>query len=793
MTNVRLSRIRDKLRHKRAVCVERGWWMTQAYLETEGLPSVLRRAKALKKIIENMKVQIDEEELIVGKATSKTVGAPIIPELQWQMYVEQLDLISKRDIETFSELTEAERNQIYEIVEYWKGKTLYDMWWSKVADRYKQGLFKIWSPGGANPLAGIHLAHCCPGFDLLIKWGIEGLQNFVYERKKSLMNYADEKQAGKTKEEVNKKLHELEAMEISLEALKILAMRYGELARVEARRKGNCKRARELDEISYNCEHISQKPPENFHQALQLVWFGYVAVMLEGWGPGIGFGRMDQYLLNYYLSDKKRGRLDQEKAIELLACFLLKINELAMPYIFASTQKGSALLPLSVITLGGVNTEGVCAVNELSYLFLKAEKLVRLQEEFAIRISSDSPDDFLREAVDIAKSLVGKLKFVGDKVAIEQLMRQGKPLEIARDYAITGCFIHTVPGKSFDPGADFFNLAMVLELTLNEGRTLSTQEKIGKRIPLEVMDFASILSAFKEQFAFLLPYYIEATNIYRELFAEYFPYPLMSTLFDGCIEQAKDVSQGGARYNTTSIWVCGIPNVGDSLAAIKKWVFEDKKFSLDQVIKAIKANYEGYDEVHWYLENAPKFGNDNDYVDKIVNEVIIIIQEEVEKYEGPFGNSKYTVAAGNVVANVSFGKVTGALPDGRRAGQPLAEGGISPHQGRNRSGITSTLKSVCKLELSRTSAAVLNLMVNPDLLVTQEKLTKFVSLLRTFEELGGDIIQFNIVSRDTLKRAQYEPENYRDLLVRVATYSAYFVELPKDIQDDIIARTEFVE
>jgi pyruvate-formate lyase len=278
------------------------------------------------------------------------------------------------------------------------------------------------------------------------------------------------------------------------------------------------------------------------------------------------------------------------------------------------------------------------------------------------------------------------------------------------------------------------------------------------------------------------------------LYNEFMPYPLLSAFFDGCIKKGKDITNGGALYNTGSFWAVGIPNVGDSLAAIKKVVFEDKKISMDRLIEALEKNFEGYEDIEYILNSAPKFGNDNDYVDSIVNDVLVHLSNEVAKYEG-FAGRKFTIAAANVVHHIFCGKIVGALPDGRRAGEPFADGGLSPYYGRNVNGVTSTMRSVAKLELWRASGGgVLNIKFNPNDLKEEfkieSKMRKFASLIKTFAKIGGDIVQFNFVNAETLRDAQKNPEKYRDLLVRVATYSAYFVDLPREIQDDLIKRTE---
>ncbi|OGO24933.1 MAG: hypothetical protein A2144_04500 [Chloroflexi bacterium RBG_16_50_9] len=396
----------------------------------------------------------------------------------------------------------------------------------------------------------------------------------------------------------------------------------------------------------------------------------------------------------------------------------------------------------------------------------------------------------------MATGLRGKLKFVSDDTTIQQLLSDGKPLEFARDYIITGCNTPTVPARSLDlPGA-VFNLPLMLELALNNGVSRITGEQIGPKTgdPKKFKSYDEVWNAYKTQVETALPIIILLKNSDRQLFAEFAQCPFQSALSHGCIEKGIDIISGGtAPYMAQPISGGGAPNVGDSLAAIKKAVFEDKKITMSRLIEALDKNFEREEEVLHILKNTPKFGNDDDYVDSIVKEVLIHVGNEAARYEA-FAGAKSNLAAMAVTTNVPLGRKVGALPDGRKAGEPLSEGGISPYQGRNISGPTATMRSVAKLDHVKLSGgSVLNMRFNPDSLKDPSKMRKFASLIRTFCETGGHIVQFNIVSTDTLKEAQKHPEKYRDLLVRVATYSAYFVELSPELQNDIIARTEFQE
>jgi formate C-acetyltransferase len=400
------------------------------------------------------------------------------------------------------------------------------------------------------------------------------------------------------------------------------------------------------------------------------------------------------------------------------------------------------------------------------------------------------------KACEIAKLLRGKFKFVSDEMTIQQLLNDGKPMEYARDYIIAGCNTPTVPGYSQDTPGGMFNLPLMLELALNKGASRLTGEQIGPKTgnPRKFKSYDEVWNAYKKQVESFIPVFVLFRNVDSQLYAEFAPTPFQSALFHGCIEKGLDITNGGtAPYKTCPIGLAASPNVGDSLAAIKKAVFEDKKITMDRLVDALDKNFEGEEEILHILESAPKFGNDDDYVDSIVNEVLIHGSNTLAKYKG-FAGAIISAAATSGPSSITLGQFVGALPDGRRAGEPLSEGGISPYQGRNVNGPAATMRSVAKLDhVKLTDGSVLNMRFNPDVLKDESKIRKFASLVRTFCETGGFLVQFNIVSTDMLRDAQRHPEKYRDLLVRVSTWSAYFVELGPELQNDIIARTEFQE
>jgi pyruvate formate-lyase/glycerol dehydratase family glycyl radical enzyme len=781
----RVGELREKQRIPE-LCIERAGLLTESYKATEGETAVIRQAKALEKVLKGITISIADDELIVGRATSKPVAGILTPEVQWQWYEEELNNISKRKAEILQPLSESEMIKLKEITSYWRGKSLFDKWYARLPEKLRdKHQWYLWGPVISG--SPFHLAHNCPGIDKVINRGTNGITDQIKSRleKLDIANLKDYDE-----------YTFLTAANIALQAVSVFGKRHAVQAKLLAENEPDSRRKAELLRIAETCNWVPANPARSFYEAMQSLWFVYIALMLEGWGPGIGFGRLDQYLYPFYKKDIEEGRITRENARELIGLFYIKLNELVMPFSSNASggSTGSGQLPLSGITLGGVTPQGKDAINELSYLFLEAEEDVMLQEDLTVRVNSKTPEAFLMKACEVAKLARGKIKFTSDETVIQQLISDGKPIEYARDYGITGCFIHTVPGRSLDTGGDFINLPIMLELALNNGVSRIANEQLGPKTgdPRNFKTYDEVLNAYKKQVEAMVRARVISSNISRQCFAEFLPTPFQSALYDGCIEKGMDITKGGTfPYLTQGWWVCGIPNVGDSLAVIKRLVFEERVITMDMLITALDNNFCGKDEILKEINSVPKFGNDDDYVDSITNDVLIHLRNELDKYRG-YGGIKFTIAAGCVASYTTFGKITGALPDGRKAGEPLSEGGISPYQGRDVNGPTSTMRSVAKLDLTKASGgAVLNMRFNPDGLNDQSKMKKFVSLLRIFCQTGGDLVQFNIVSSEMLRDAQKHPEKYKDLLVRVATYSAYFVELPQELQNDIIARTEF--
>ena len=783
----RVKKLRETVLRTASICTERGRLYTESYKTTKGDPPPVRQAKALAKILDEMTIFIGEGELLVGNVTSKIRGGGILPELNAQWMPGEFEDFATREWDRFEPLTEGEKETIREMLSWWEGQSLYDMWRARMPEDKLKYLTNGFCGGHVMCFNGHYLTHNSCDYEMVLLRGLDAIKQEV-DAELANLDIGDI--------EDYKRFPFLKASSISLEAVGRFAGRYAQLAREMAAQESDPQRRAELETIAEACTQVPRGPARTFYEALQAMVFIWTAITIEGNGYGLSFGRADQFLYPFYKADVEAGRLTDDDVRSLLGLLYIKVNGAVTITDKISSTIFAGFLQLVNITLGGVTPEGRDAVNDLTYLFLDADLDVRLpQNDLIIRINKNNPDSFVMKACEVAKALRGKIKFVSDEASIAQLMNDGYPIEYARDYIITGCNSPSVAGRSLDIPGGMFNIGLMLDLALNDGRSRLTGEQLGPNTgdPRSFASYEEVLAAYKTQVEAGIPLHILQKNVDRSLFGEFAPTPFQSSLFHGPIEKGLDIGNGGTvPYARVGISPVGGPNVGDSLAAIKKLVFEDKKLTMDRLITALDKNFEGEEQVLHLLSNAPKYGNDDDYVDSIVGEVLLHARDQIVSHQGACG-IKFNVGVSAVTANVPFGWAVGALSDGRKAGQPLADG-ESPYAGRNVSGPTATYNSIAKLDhVKFTNGSVLNMKFSPGALKDSTSLKKFASLTRTFLDTGGFLVQFNIVDTATLRAAQRQPEKYRDLLVRVATYSAYFVELSPQLQEDIIARMEFEE
>ncbi len=588
----RVARLREKMLARPGVCIERAYWVTKSYQETEGEPAVFRRAKALANVLNNMPIHINDGELLVGMTTSKQCGASLLPEIRWDWYEKELDTIATRPWDKFIPLTEKERDKIFNVIlPYWKGKSIYERW-QVAAPEIARRLNHIIGIGIAHADNNMFNGHVCPDYAKVLNKGINGIKKQIEEEQPKL---------DFTSASDYDKWQYLTAINITLDAVINFAKRYARLAESLAEKETDARRKAELRKIAESCNWVPANPARTFHEAVQAAWFTHMVVMNEGWGYGMSLGRPDQYLYPFYEKDIEQGRITREEARELIALLLIKMNDAVILQSSDIVRSNTGFPMTGTIVIGGVTREGKDAVNELSYLFLDAELEVRLSlEDVVIRIHKTTPDAFVMKACEVARALRGKLKFLSDETAIQMSLNDGKPIEHARDYIIAGCWELEAAGYSWDLINGFYNLPLMLDLALNNGVSRITGEQMGPKTgdPRKFKSYEEVWAAYKKQVEALLPVALVIANIDKRLYADHVPYPFLSSLYYGCVEQGSDIMKlANAPYMTRAIAMVGAPNVGDSLAAIKKAVFEEKKITMGRLVDALDKNFEGEDEL----------------------------------------------------------------------------------------------------------------------------------------------------------------------------------------------------
>jgi formate C-acetyltransferase len=599
--------------------------------------------------------------------------------------------------------------------------------------------------------------------------------------------------------EYYEKMEELKAMDIVADAIVIYAHRYADKLQRMAEEEKDPQRKAELQRMAEICQWVPEHAPRDFWEALQHYWFIHVGVTYET-NPWDSFnpGRIDQNLYPFYERDLKEGKLTREKAKELLQAFWLKFNnQPAVPKVGVTAEESFTYNDFSKLNVGGLKIDGSDGVNELSYLILEVlDEMRTLQPNTAVLISDRNPDRFLIEALKVVGPGFGEPPLFNYDELVVRMLRQGKSLEDARTSGVSGCVESGAFGKEAYILTGYFNLPKILEITLNNGIDPRTGKKIGLETgdSREFKDFEDLWNAFVKQVRYFLDIKMKGNDMIEALYAKYLPVPFLSLWIEDCVKNARDYNAGGARYNTQYIQVVGLGTLTDSLVSLRYNVYDKKYFKIDAVLEALKRNFVGYEIMRQrFLNRTPKFGNDDDYADEIAKRIVDLMVELIESYPpSPIRKASKRAYFLPTTAHVYFGKVTGATPDGRVAGYPVSEG-ISPVQGMDRKGIAAVFRSVVKCDWAKTGGALLNQKLTGDLLENEENIKKLADLIRNFFRWGGHHVQFNVVSSEVLKEAQERPPEFQDLMVRVAGYSDYFVNLPKGLQDEIIKRTEHEE
>jgi len=783
------------LEAKPSVCLERARNFTKSYKESEGMDPLMRKALALENHLKKMTIYINNGELIVGNNSSRPRASVVAPEYSsnWinREIKDEVKAPDKRPQDRH-EISESEKDTLLkEVIQYWLGKTVEDRVLGKLPEELINFTIPSLSEVPTIPIApecylrnGI--GHVVVDYSLLLEKGLKTIIEDA-ENKISALDLS-------IPENISKGIF-YKSVLIEYRTISDWIMRYSVLAEELSLLTKDLERKKELLIISNNCEVISKRPPENFWQAIQLLLFSQLVLFgLEQNGPAVSPGRMDQYLYPFYKKDIDNGVIDKDGALEILKCFFIKLSEMSILWDYDNASYYSGFSMAMCVIVGGTDPNGNDATNDLSYLILEADKNTGLlQPETAVRVHSGSPLSLLFEAVDAVKLGRGKPKFFMDGAAIQMVRNTGVPIEKARDYSVVGCVELTPTGNTAAyTGAVFLNLAKCLELALNNGYCVLTGKKIGPETgnPKNFKEYSDILLAFKSQLSYVIKNTSIVMNAILQSHSELYPCPFTSSLINSCFEKGLDFTRGGADYNFIGVSGVGIPNVANSLAAIKKYVYEDKKISIEKLIDILKDDFKQDEKIRLELwKNIPKYGNDDNYVDSIAREIGQYYCNELRQHRGPFDN-KFRPGLFAVSINVPFGLLTGATAEGRKALKPLADGGISPVAGTESNGIIGVIKSATKIDnLLATNGTLLNIKLSPNIFDREEEVMKLTALLKSYNEMGGYHIQFNVINNEILRKAQKNPEEYKGLMVRVAGYSAYFIELNPEVQEDIISRT----
>ncbi|MCT4563241.1 MAG: glycyl radical protein [Maledivibacter sp.] len=781
--NERVQKLREQsVTATPRICIERAALVTQAYKKYSGKVSIpVLRALTFKHLCENKTICINDGELIVGERGRAPQGTPNYPELCCHT-MEDFEIMNNREKISFKVDGEARRIQEEIIIPYWKGKSIRDLMFNQMTEEWKEcyeaGIFTEFmeqrSPGHTVEDGKIY------------KKGFLDFKSEIEEEIEKL-DFINDPEAYDRQEQ-------LKAMAISCDAIISLAERHAEKAEEMAENEDDPVRKKELEEIAEVCRYVPAHAPRTFREALQMYWFVHLGIITElnTWDSFCP-GKLDQHLYPFYRKELEAGSLNRNKAKELLECFWIKFNnQPAPPKVGITLEESGTYTDFCNINIGGITPDGADGVNDVSYLLLDIIKDMRiLQPSTNVQISRKNPDRFVIEAARVIREGMGFPSVFNTDAVVKELLRQGKSIEDARCGGTSGCVEVGCFGKEAYILTGYFNFVKVLEITLHNGVDPRTGKKIGIETgdPTKFETFDELLDAFRDQLHHFVDIKVRGNNVIERLYAKYMPATFMSIIIDDCIKKGKDYNAGGARYNSRYIQAVGIGSITDSLSAIKYHVFDNDNMSFKKLMEVIDADFEGYERERLiFLNKTPKYGNDDEYADEIMLRVFNIGHDEINDRPTVNGG-RYRIEMLPTTCHVYFGAVCGAMPDGRRAGIPLSEG-ISPVQGADKKGPTAVIKSASKMDHLKTGGTLLNQKFTPEIVEGEDGLKNMKSLIRAYFKLDGHHIQFNIVRGDILREAQKNPEKYNNLIVRVAGYSDYFNNLNKDLQDEIIQRTE---
>ena len=789
----RMKEFREEvLDEKPYIDAQRAILATLAYKENLNQPRVMVRAKMLEKVLDNMSIYIEDKSLLAGNQATKNRNAPIFPEYTMEFVMNELDQFEKRDGDIFY-ITEKTKEQLREIAPFWQNNNLRARGEALLPEEVR--VFMETGVFGMEGKLNAGDAHLAVNYERILKDGLRGYEKRVKEYKATL---------DLTDPESIDKYCFYNAVLIVLEAVRNFANRYSVLAKDLAEKELNQERKIELLEISRICSKVPYEPAETFQEAVQSVWFIQLILQIESNGHSLSYGRFDQYMYPYYDRDIKNGTIKESEALELLTCLWIKTLTINKVRSQAHTLSSAGSPMYQNVTIAGQTIDKKDAVNDLSFLVLKSVAQTRLtQPNLTVRYHKNINKHFLDECVEVMRLGFGMPALNNDEIIIPSFMDWQVKEEDAYNYSAIGCVETAVPGKwgYRCTGMSYINFPRMLLCTMNNGVDLTSNKRFTKGYGYftEMESYEELLKAWDKTIREITRYSVIVENVIDKASERDVPDILCSSLTDDCIARGKTIKEGGAVYDFISGLQVGIANMADCLAAIKKLVYEEKKITRQELWNAILDDFSSPENKkiqEMLIREAPKYGNDDDYVDQLIVEAYDSYIEEIEKYpntrynRGPIGGIRYA-GTSSISANVGQGMSTMATPDGRNAFEPLAEG-CSPAHNSDKNGPTAVFKSVSKLRTNKiTGGVLLNQKMTPQMLSTEENRQKLELLIKTFfNRLHGYHVQYNIVSKETLIDAQKHPEKHKDLIVRVAGYSAFFNVLSKKTQDDIIGRTE---
>ena len=795
MTEGRTEQLKRQVVDARnTICTERARFYTEVYRANRDKPVILRRALALEETLTHMSVRIEPGELIVGNHSTAVRAAPIFPEYSVDWLLDELDQLEKRPGDVFY-VPPGEKLSIRKICEYWQGATVCDRAYALMpADTLEIHEAQI-TRAVANLTSGD--GHIAVNFPKILELGLEVYLQRVQGMRSALRLT--------TQEDIRKNLF-YRSLEIGIGALQAFIERFALLAEDQARESSDPRRRQELEQIRDTCLRVSRFPPRSFREALQLVYFLQLVLQIESNGHSVSLGRLDQYLYPFFRNDARKNLITNDEVEELLECLWIKLYSINKIRPWSHTRYTAGTPMYQNVTIGGQTSEGVDAVNELSYLILETVGRIRLpQPNLLVRYHRNISQDFMTACLRVIERGSGMPAFVNDEIVIPSFLEIGVEKADAYDYSAIGCIEVAVPGKwgYRCTGMCYINLMRVFLASLHDGRDVTTGKIFcpGSGHFKDFTSFDQLMEAWRAQIRYYARQSVITDTCADTALEELGPDILCSAFVDDCIERGKTIKEGGAKYDFISGLQVGIANLGNSLASVKKLVFDERRIGKEQLLAALEHNFQGIEGERirqMLLNSAAKYGNDDDSVDMLLREAYSCYIEELAQYHntrfgrGPIGGLYYA-GTSSISGNVPAGATVAATPDGRKAFTPLAEG-CSPSAGTDLLGPTAVFKSVSKLPTGKILGGVLlNQKVTPAIIRPESAKRKLISLLRTFfDELKGWHVQYNVVDRQTLLDAQREPEEHRDLIVRVAGYSAFFTSLAPETQNDIIDRTEQV-